>query len=64
MKTILKNGTYKRVSDDLAEKDVRSGRATYAKKSDWKQAVRDAKTVQAQAITESDKHQSKKTIKK
>ena len=36
MKTILENGTYKRVSDEVAEKRVRSGAAEYAPKSKWK----------------------------
>ena len=36
MKTILENGTYKRVSDEVAEKKVINGTAEYAPKSKWK----------------------------
>jgi hypothetical protein len=40
MKTIFSNGTYQRVSDEIAEHEVKMGRAKYAPKSEWKTKVR------------------------
>ena len=40
MKTIYRNGTYERVSDEVAATEVSFGRAKYAPKSEWKQKVR------------------------
>ena len=46
MKTIFSNGTYSRVSDEMAATEVSFRRATYAPKSEWKRTVRDVtKTV-------------------
>ena len=36
MKTIFKNGTYERVSNEIAEQEVKFKRAAYAPKSEWK----------------------------
>jgi hypothetical protein len=41
MKTIFRNGTYERVSDEVADHEVRVGHAKYAPKSEWKKNVRD-----------------------
>jgi hypothetical protein len=43
MKTILRNGAYERVSNEVADHEVSFGRATYAPKSEWKQKVRDVR---------------------
>ena len=43
MKTILRNGAYERVSNEVADTEVSFGRAKYAPKSEWKQNVRDVK---------------------
>jgi len=43
MKTIFKNGTYERVSDAIAEQEVKFKRATYAPKSEWKASGRSSK---------------------
>jgi len=40
MKTILTNGVYKRVDNEVADYEVRMGRATFAPKSEWKTNVR------------------------
>ena len=40
MKTIFKNGTYQRVSNEVAEKEVKFGSAKFAPKSEWKSSVR------------------------
>lgn len=40
MKTILINGTYSRVSNEVADTEVRFGRAKFAPKSEWKTNVR------------------------
>lgn len=44
MKTILSNGAYKRVSNEMADTEVSFGRAKYAPKSEWKKNVRDTKS--------------------
>jgi hypothetical protein len=41
MKTILRNGAYERVSNEVADHEVTFGRAEYAPKSEWKTNVRD-----------------------
>lgn len=64
MKTILSNGAYKRVSNEVADTEVSFGRANYAPKSEWKKNVRDTKseeTVVAEAKGEATK--SKKAEK-
>jgi hypothetical protein len=64
MKTILSNGAYKRVSNEVADTEVSFGRAKYAPKSEWKKNVRDTKseeTVVAEAKGEATK--SKKAEK-
>jgi hypothetical protein len=64
MKTVLRNGSYERVSDDQAELLVKRNLATYAPKSEWKRTVRDAhrieKEVRAQQIKESRKEKANK----
>ena len=44
MKTIFKNGTYERVSDEVAEQQVKFGRAKYVPKSEWKASARAIKS--------------------
>lgn len=41
MKTIFRNGTYERVSNEVADYEVRVGKAQYTSKSNWKINVRD-----------------------
>lgn len=57
MKTILKNGTYQRVSNEVAEREVAKG-AKFVSKSEWKQNVRDFKKI---AIEEISKEKTKKS---
>jgi hypothetical protein len=65
MKTILKNGTYERVSNEVAEHEVRMGRAKYASKMDWKKNTRVAPKPEAvvEAEVKGEKTKSKKAIK-
>ena len=50
MKTILCNGVYQRVTDEVADHEVKMGRAQFAPKSDWKKNVRDVeKAARAEA---------------
>jgi TfoX/Sxy family transcriptional regulator of competence genes len=64
MKTILSNGTYLRVSDEVADREVAFGRAKFTPKSEWKKNVRDIK-VEAVVVTEEkgEKTKSKKAEK-
>lgn len=64
MKTIFKNGTYLRVSDEVAEKEVQAGTATYVSKSEWKQNVRDANTVKSAESVEIKAVTKEKKLKK
>ena len=43
MKTIFSNGTYQRVSNEVAAQEVSFNRAKYAPKSEWKSKVRDTR---------------------
>lgn len=52
MKTILRNGTYERVSNEVAEHEVTFGRAKYAPKSEWKLKVRGVQ--KSAEVTEAD----------
>jgi len=65
MKTIFKNGTYERLSNEVAEHEVKMGRAKYASKIDWKKNVRN--TAKAEVVVEAEekgeKTKSKKAIK-
>jgi len=65
MKTIFKNGTYERVSEEVAEQEVKMGRARYASKIDWKKNVRNA--AKAETVVEAEEKgeqtKSKKAIK-
>lgn len=66
MKTILKNGTYLRVSNEVAEREVAKG-AKFASKSEWKQNVRDAKKIAIEEVKEeakAKKESNKKTKNK
>lgn len=65
MKTILSNGTYQRVSDEVADHEVRFGRAKFAPKSEWKLKVRDIqKSVDVKVAEEKgEKTKSKKAEK-
>ena len=64
MKTVLRNGSYERVSNDQAESLVKRNLATYAPKSEWKQTVRDANRIEkesrAQQIKELRKEKANK----
>jgi hypothetical protein len=44
MKTILSNGIYKRVDNEVADHEVSFGRAKFVPKSEWKSKVRDVKS--------------------
>jgi hypothetical protein len=41
MKIILINGVYQKVTNEVADAEVRFGRAKFAPKSEWKKNVRD-----------------------
>ena len=41
MKTILSNGDYQRVTNEVADSEVKMGRAKFAPKTEWKKNVRD-----------------------
>lgn len=47
MKVILKDGVYQKVENEVAESEVRFGRAKFAPKSEWKKNVRDNQSVEA-----------------
>lgn len=67
MKTIFKNGTYERVSEEVADYEVKVGNARYASKSDWKKNVRDVVVTKSETVVEAEqkgeKTKSKKAIK-
>jgi hypothetical protein len=46
MKTIFSNGTYQRVSNEVADHEVSFSRAKFVSKSEWKTNVRDIKSEQ------------------
>jgi len=52
MKTIFKNGTYERVSNEIADYEVRIGKAKYASKIDWKKNTRSSVKVEAVVVAE------------
>ena len=61
MKTIFKNGTYERVSEEVAEQQVKFGRAKYVPKSEWKASARAIKSEkQADDQTKGEQTKSKK----
>jgi hypothetical protein len=62
MKTILSNGTYQRVSDEVAEHQVRYYGAKYTPKSEWKINVRDKNKSEQVVVAEvkGEKTKSKK----
>jgi hypothetical protein len=64
MKTIFKNGVYKRVNDEVAEKKVKEEGYVYVSKSDWKKNDRDAikspKKLDEQKSSEEKKPKTKK----
>lgn len=41
MKTILSNGSYERVKEEIADTEVKFGRAKFVPKTEWKKNVRD-----------------------
>lgn len=43
MKTIIKNGVYERVNNEVGENKVDYGGYKYVKKEEWKKNVRDIK---------------------
>ena len=65
MKTILKNGTYQRVSNEVAEREVAKG-AKFVPKSEWKQNVRDVQKVivATEEVEQKQKTKSKKAEKR
>ena len=64
MKTILSNGIYKRVNNEVADHEVRFGRAKFVPKSEWKKNIRDAKSEEVIiAETKGEKTKSKKAEK-
>ena len=67
MKTIFKNGTYERVSNEVADYEVRTGRAKYASKMDWKTNARSTVSVKSETVTEAEQKgehtKSKKAMK-
>jgi hypothetical protein len=67
MKTIFKNGTYERVSEEVADYEVKVGNAQYASKKSWKENVRDIVKVKAETVVEAEQKgehtKSKKAIK-
>ena len=65
MKTILKNGTYQRVSNEVAEREVAKG-AKFVSKSEWKQNVRDVQKVviATEEVEQKQKTKSKKAEKR
>lgn len=64
MKTILKNGEYLRVTDEVGEQQVKIG-AKFVSKSEWKINVRDVKISEEQVVEEvkGEKTKSKKVEK-
>ena len=65
MKTILKNGTYQRVSNEVAEREVAKG-ARFASKTEWKINVRDLQKTQvpSEVVEQQQKVKSKKAQRK
>ena len=59
MKTIFKNGTYERVSNEVAEHEVKMGRAKYASKMDWKKTTRNTTKPEATVVAEQKGEQTK-----
>lgn len=41
MKTIFSDGVYQRVADEVADHEVKFGRAKFVPKTEWKKNVRD-----------------------
>ena len=60
MKTIFKNGEYKRVSDEVAEKKVKEG-WKFTSKSEWKEKVRDAEKAK---VKDKEQHSAEESIAK
>lgn len=64
MKTILKDKAYMRVSDEVAEQEVRFGKAKYVSKSEWKSNFRNIKSEEVTiAEQKGEVTKSKKAIK-
>ena len=65
MKTILKNGTYQRVSNEVAEREVAKG-ARFVSKTEWKINVRDLQKTQvpSEVVEQQQKVKSKKAQRK
>ena len=59
MKTILKNGTYERVSNEVADYEVKVGKAKYASKMDWKKTTRSVAKPEAVSVAEQKGEQTK-----
>ena len=53
MKTIYSNGAYERVSNEVADHEVKMGRAKYSPKNEWKVSVRDAQKSAVVIVAES-----------
>ena len=65
MKTIFKNGTYERVSNEVAEHEVKVGKAKYASKMDWKKTTRSLPKSETVTVAEQkgEKTKSEKAIR-
>ena len=64
MKTIISNGVYLRVDNEVADREVSFGRAKFAPKSEWKKNVRDIKPEEVVVAEEKgEKTKSKKAEK-
>lgn len=65
MKTILSNGAYQRVTDEVADHEVKMGRAKFVPKSEWKKNVRDVeKAARAEAEKAKAEAKAEKAAKK
>ena len=66
MKTIFKNGTYQRVSDEVAEKKVNKEGWNFVPKSEWKEKIRDAEKASKKESTQisADESRAKKELAK
>ena len=59
MKTILKNGTYERVSNEVADYEVKVGKAKYASKMEWKKTTRSVAKPETVSVAEQKGEQTK-----
>lgn len=64
MKTIIKNGVYERVSNEVGENKVDHGGYKYVKKEEWKKNVRDIKKPEPVEAKKSEVPEIKKPYQK